>query len=497
MSNNAEPTTFSDVLQHFVSQSGYTAGQLARLTAIPKQTIISWLDGRVRRPRSASDLLGLSRALHLTPEETAQLLTAAGHGTQAATYHAPIGSKNAPGAPFQAIPEPAHFVGRESLLAELETAVRSHQPPGIFVLHGMGGVGKTAVAARLAYRLRADFPDGVLWAQVGHNLPGAILNAFSHAFGEDLTVFPQVETRSQMLRQLLADHRVFMILDDVHSGSDVEPLLPPSTGKNTVLITTRRRDLFLNSGLNLFEVPLFDAARGEGLRLFERFLGRERCIRERDDLLAVAAQVGHLPLAVALAATRLAQEPDWTAATFRQRLADVDNRLVALAVDNRSVQASLHVSVDALPPPLVAVFHSLAVFGIRPFHAEVVAYLNEISVTQAQEHLRRLFAFNLIESARQNTAVAFRYYRLHPLTSDFARLQLPTQQQTDLYRHLRDYYIHYAERHHHQPHMLAWEAANITAALTVAHEHGLPPATLPQPLRTALMAAGVSIPASS
>src|SRR6201997_3199597 len=50
------------------------------------------------------------------------------------------------------------FIGRESEVAEVEAAVRSHQ---LVTLTGVGGVGKTRLATEVAARLSDEFPDGV------------------------------------------------------------------------------------------------------------------------------------------------------------------------------------------------------------------------------------------------------------------------------------------------------------------------------------------------
>jgi transcriptional regulator with XRE-family HTH domain len=70
---------FSEVLSQFVERAGYTTGQLARLSGIPKSTITNWLQGRVSKPRVRNDLLELAVVLHLTVAETSRLLQAACH----------------------------------------------------------------------------------------------------------------------------------------------------------------------------------------------------------------------------------------------------------------------------------------------------------------------------------------------------------------------------------------------------------------------------------
>ena len=50
------------------------------------------------------------------------------------------------------------FIGRESDVAEVQAALRTH---GLVTLTGVGGVGKTRLATEVAARLTGEFPDGV------------------------------------------------------------------------------------------------------------------------------------------------------------------------------------------------------------------------------------------------------------------------------------------------------------------------------------------------
>jgi hypothetical protein len=55
-------------------------------------------------------------------------------------------------------PQTTSFIGRESELDELKTAVKAHR---LMTLTGVGGVGKTRLALEVAARLADEFPDGV------------------------------------------------------------------------------------------------------------------------------------------------------------------------------------------------------------------------------------------------------------------------------------------------------------------------------------------------
>src|SRR5690606_1190842 len=116
-------------------------------------------------------------------------------------------------APFQAISDIPHFVGRRALRDELIAALLRPYHQMIYSLEGMGGTGKTALAVHLAYKLRPGLPGGVLWARVDTADPMSVLAAFAGAYKEDVSQYRDIESRSQVVRDILADKRALMVLD--------------------------------------------------------------------------------------------------------------------------------------------------------------------------------------------------------------------------------------------------------------------------------------------
>ncbi|MEP7198940.1 MAG: BTAD domain-containing putative transcriptional regulator, partial [Chloroflexota bacterium] len=125
--------------------------------------------------------------------------------------------------PFQAPPRHTRFVGRERELAELR-AEFTQAAANIVGLIGMGGIGKTTLATQLAHALRAQFPDGVLWAHVATSEPMAILDSWARAFQCDYSGLPDLDSRAAAMRSLLADKHALLILDDVWDAERARPL---------------------------------------------------------------------------------------------------------------------------------------------------------------------------------------------------------------------------------------------------------------------------------
>src|SRR5207249_6047375 len=84
-------------------------------------------------------------------------------------------------------------------------------------IHGMGGIGKSVLAASFALdtQVRRAFTDGVIWVPLGQQ-PDlvALQRDVAHALG-DAGHFESVYQGKAHLKQLLTDRAVLLILDDL------------------------------------------------------------------------------------------------------------------------------------------------------------------------------------------------------------------------------------------------------------------------------------------
>ncbi|MCA9997860.1 MAG: helix-turn-helix domain-containing protein, partial [Anaerolineales bacterium] len=75
----SKSANFGELFEQYVRRAVYTPGQLAKLTGVPKMTIVNWRNGVVARPRLWTDVVKLGRALRLSLVEMDLLLAAAGY----------------------------------------------------------------------------------------------------------------------------------------------------------------------------------------------------------------------------------------------------------------------------------------------------------------------------------------------------------------------------------------------------------------------------------
>jgi len=361
--------------------------------------------------------------------------------------------------PFQAPPQPLHFVGRTRESDQICEWLTTAEAP-ICALVGMGGVGKTTLAARIAHQLRDQFPDGVLWAAIGAGDPLDILVHWARAYGYDFSTIGAVENRAAALRGALADKRVLFVLDDVRSAARVRALLPAGAHCAT-LLTTRDRDVAV--ACNALVCPVHELAPTDSRALLVQILGAARVDAEPAAADEICTLLQNLPLAVEITAQRLAFRTHRRLADIAARLRSVQHRL-DLVVSDLAVRASFTVSWESLGVRLKRIFALLGVFEGRAFGAAALAHVADLDLYTAEDRLFDLAALSLVtvrEDGEQER------YQQHSLLADFAREKLAGD--VEAHAAMADYYRHFAETHQTDYLALQPEWDNMMAGMHTAH----------------------------
>ncbi|MDL2077981.1 FxSxx-COOH system tetratricopeptide repeat protein [Streptomyces sp. GXMU-J15] len=188
----------------------------------------------------------------------------------------------------------AAFTGRERLLDQLRESL-SYGPAAVLphALHGMGGVGKTQLAAEYVYRYGPEY-DLVWWIPADH--PARIRDAFVESAGRLGHSGPASTAVPAVLDALRSGRpyaRWLLVFDNADSPEAVQEFIPSrfEGGPGGAVIVTSRNPQW-SALARTVEVAVFE--RQESVALLRR---RTPDITE-DEAALLAETLGDLPLAV-------------------------------------------------------------------------------------------------------------------------------------------------------------------------------------------------------
>lgn len=334
-----------------------------------------------------------------------------------------------PASPAQLPPSIADFTGRADTLDRIcqQLTTGGDEAPVIVAVSGKGGVGKTTLAVRAARKVIETYPDGQLYLRLrGSDArpldPLAALQRFLRALGvEDWTIPDTVDECAEMYRSWLATRRVLIVLDDAADEAQIRALLPGSP-TCAVLVTSRPRLVGLE-GAHVHNLDVFTAA--ESVELLTRIVSAQRIGEDRRTVRRIAELCGHLPLAVRIAAARIAKQGHGDLTRFARRLADRRRRLDVLVAGDLEVRASLAIGCQGLSPAEKQAFSLLGLLDIPDFAAWVVAPLLNATVDDAEDIVEELVNAQLLDIVGCDAAGQTRY-RFHELVRLYARERAET-----------------------------------------------------------------------
>lgn len=330
-----------------------------------------------------------------------------------------------------------HFVGRDAELTAIGQRVATGSAP-VTVLQGPPGVGKTALAIRVAEQHRDRFPDGCYYLDLRGTEPepvttGDAVAVLLKALGvHSRQIARDDDERAGQLRAVLGGRRCLLILDNAGSEAQVRSLLPGSGG--TCVLVTSRRAL---GGLEaVLRYPIASLRPEESAALLQSVVGGGGTA---EAIGSLARLCGHLPLALHIAGTRLAGRPHGAMADLVAELSDANRRLAALSSPGSGVEAAFAVSYAQLAAPARTMFRRLAQVPTVSFAAAAAAVLAGCDMFAAEDQLEELLDLGLLQPEGAER------YRFHDLIRLFAterlRAEEPVEVSAGTARRLRDWYL--------------------------------------------------------
>ncbi|MFG1708808.1 BTAD domain-containing putative transcriptional regulator [Nonomuraea sp. M3C6] len=278
------------------------------------------------------------------------------------------------------------LAGRDAELRRIADAIEDHGTSPVVVVTGPGGVGKTALCLEAAHRVAGRYPDGQLYAD-DLSEPGDVLAGFLTALGVAADEIPEgTGARAGLLRSVLARRRVLIVLDGVSGARRIDPFLPGHPG--CAVIVTSRSPLALLHGAIRVRVSALD--RADARALLATGAGDERMAAEPAAADRIIDLCARLPVALNIAAARLATRPHWTLARLAERLADPAKILGELRYDGQSVVPTLMRGYEVLPAGPRSLIRRIGFYGSAEVTARTTAALADVPMDVAENMLEEL-----------------------------------------------------------------------------------------------------------
>ena len=315
-----------------------------------------------------------------------------------------------PGVIFE---KPRRFIGRHGLLAEVMAACETFQH---VLLTGLGGIGKTTLAATAAAEFLERHQGKVIWIEIVDAAPAMIFEAIARALDwNEILTNPSPQEQGIGIRQRLLHMNALVVLDNVWSGRSLFEIMK-AMPDNIPVIVTSRRPIPLEG--EIISLPDLDPISAVELLSYHAGVDYE----DNSAASTLCHRLGHHPFNIGIAGKWLRTSAHLTPQSLLDEIAVAPHDLVTPGgfgeYGRESVKDLLDASANVLGPvereTLVAMgafsspYASLSLFSQLLQRAEGDVYKALVSLQQQ----------GLVEVVNHGNDHP-RHYRIHDLTYSY------------------------------------------------------------------------------
>jgi len=317
-----------------------------------------------------------------------------------------------------------YLFGRRAIFEQVNRALETRESSPI-ILYGMGGIGKSALAAGLAWGNLSMFPGGVIW--IDHSLDNIydLCNEIIRLFNENPTHLQNLSQKTAQVRKLLNRERTLVVLDNC-TNRDVVQTFAENCTPTSLIVTARQKLAIAGKFINVEQLDIV-AAKELFMHAAQIIDGRHK----KEINLIVNILNGH-PQAITVAAATCWEE-HITPSELLELLDPIDQRIQALQLGKdvkNSVWATFLVSYDQMSSDEQFLFRSFAGLWDKTVTKELVGlFLRSYNL----DHIilpRNLVKRSLLIDYEHETK-GISLFRIHDLLYSFAH-GLITEKQDNL-----------------------------------------------------------------
>ncbi|MER6563150.1 NB-ARC domain-containing protein [Streptomyces sp. NPDC001027] len=301
---------------------------------------------------------------------------------------------------YQIPPEAACFVDREREQARAFRALtqdNDRSRPLCLVLNGLGGVGKTELAFRIARRQRDRYPDGALyvdldeWRREGVVEVDDALRELLRSLGVGAEwLGHSFQGRRKQYWTQTDSKRLLVVIDNARFGAEVVPLLPAS-GHSLVIVTSQGPLYDLEDGA-VTQLPLDPLEDSHAMELLRQVADDPRLAAEPEAAAGLVRLCSGLPVALHVAGR-------WMRRHRRRPLERLLTELTTQLHDNgvAVVERVWDAAYTTLSPQTQLLYRLLAVTPSASFTTDSATALLGLGRDRADEALEELENAGLLD----------------------------------------------------------------------------------------------------
>ncbi|MEO8608085.1 MAG: protein kinase [Chloroflexota bacterium] len=311
--------------------------------------------------------------------------------------------------------KPRLLIGREVLITQIQQLLDENER---VLLQGLGGMGKTSLAATVAAGWIDAGKGSVAWLEAANENADTLFEALGRALGEPEKLVGIVgDERIDALRRILSDRKLLIVLDNIWNERALYELLKGLPPNLPVLLTSRHALPIDGDIIDIEALPPEKAL--ELLNYHAR-----KTYAAGSDASELCRTLGYHPFALEIAGKRIKVNRTMTPTQLIQSIKDAPHELDMpenfADVGRKGIKDLLDASVKELGEPVRAVFIVMGGLFSPAGSIELLVLSTDLGKDQSDKFLSDLEQRGLIDlnAATDDTPA---HYRLHDLTYSYAR----------------------------------------------------------------------------